>query len=233
MMNPVRPADPGKPWLATKWTWSEQLPAAGRSPSATASSGPTARPMTADDVAYTFQLLKDNAGAEPATRCRSATSRVSGNTVDADVPDVAVRQPDQGAAASSSCRSTSGRTIADPTTDTNQNPIGTGPYTLKSFTPQTVTLTERTSATGRRCRRSRSFATPPTAATTRRRPRWPTARAEWSFVFIPNAKADLRRQGPGALQALVPADAGHPRPVVQHHEEAVRQRRSCAGRSAW
>ena len=28
MTNPVKPADPGKPWLATKWTWSNDLPGA-------------------------------------------------------------------------------------------------------------------------------------------------------------------------------------------------------------
>ena len=29
MTNQVRPADPGKPWLATKWTWSNNYQAAG------------------------------------------------------------------------------------------------------------------------------------------------------------------------------------------------------------
>ena len=36
--------------------------------------------------------------------------------------------------------------IAKPDTDINKTPVGSGPYTLKSFTPQTTTLTVRADA---------------------------------------------------------------------------------------
>ena len=73
--------------------------------------------MTADDVAYTFQLLKEHHGAQTRTRCRTTTITASGNKVDRDVRRLAVRQPakmltrfDRPQAQWS--------TISDPTTDT-------------------------------------------------------------------------------------------------------------------
>src|SRR5205085_7426850 len=35
--------------------------------------------------------------------------------------------------------------VADPKAELNKQPVGSGPYTLKSFTPQTATLSVRTS----------------------------------------------------------------------------------------
>ncbi len=51
----------GKPWLATEWAWSDNFTKVTLTirDGATWSDG---KPMTADDVAYTFQLRKDNEG---------------------------------------------------------------------------------------------------------------------------------------------------------------------------
>ncbi len=42
MWNPVKPAEAGKPWLATEWKWADDFTKLSSSPSATTSSGPTA-----------------------------------------------------------------------------------------------------------------------------------------------------------------------------------------------
>ena len=77
MMNPIKPAEPGKPWLATEWTWSNNFTKVCRD-------HPRRRQvvrrqaMTAEDVAYTYQLVKDtkalNGNAIPyETITRTAT----------------------------------------------------------------------------------------------------------------------------------------------------------------
>src|SRR4051795_10934342 len=59
MLNRVKPQEPGKPWLATKWDWSDNY----KKLVLTVRDGvkfSDGRPMTGEDVAYTFQLLRDN-----------------------------------------------------------------------------------------------------------------------------------------------------------------------------
>ena len=168
----IKPAEPGKPWLATKWKWSARLHQARRSPIRDNVKWSDGQPMTADDVAYSFQLLQGQRG-------RSTSDAIPYGTITASRqqgrPDLRpgpqfVNQTKILTAFVVPKHQWS--TIDGPDHRTRvKNPIGTGPYTLKSFTPQTVTLTLRATRTGRTCRRSRSCATPRTTTTTRRPPR--------------------------------------------------------------
>ena len=95
-------------------------------------------------------------------------------------------------------------TMKDPTTDAVTNPIGSGPYTVKSFTAQTVTLRERstywqalpsvrqinyTSYTGNDAQTSALA----------------TGASDWSFVYIPNVRALYTSKDPAHHQLWVPA----------------------------
>lgn len=204
MMNAVKPADPGKPWLATKWDWTPDY----KSVTLTIRDGVTwsdGQKMTADDVTYTFQLLQKyaalNLAALPIT-----DAKTNGNQVTVTF------------SASQFVNQTKVLTtfvvpqhiwskMADPTKDANQQPVGTGPYTLKSFTPQTVVLTERsgywqdapkvkeidyTSYSGND--------TQTTALT--------SGACEWSFVFIPNAKTVYQAKDPAHFQLWFPPTLG-------------------------
>jgi peptide/nickel transport system substrate-binding protein len=184
MMNPVRPADPGKPWLATKWSWNTDYTQI----TITARDGvkwSDGQAFSAADIAYTFQLMKKF----PALNLQSlavsdATS--TGNTATISFSQsqfVNVFKVLQTFVVPQHIWST----IANPATDTNQKPVGTGPYTLKSFTPQTIILDERDSywQTLPKVKELRytSYSGNDTQTTA-----LVNGESEWSFVFIPNAK---------------------------------------------
>ncbi len=134
MFNSLK-ANTAYPWLATDFAWN----ADGTAITFTLRNGvkfSDGSPLTAADVAYTFQVMKDN----PATN-RSGIP-VAGTTVDGP-NKVTVKFTDpqfqniyniagQTFIVKKSAYSAAGDAskFADP------NPIGTGPYTLAKFTPQ-------------------------------------------------------------------------------------------------
>jgi peptide/nickel transport system substrate-binding protein len=141
MFNQVKPAEDGKPWLATEWTWSDNY----RKLELTIRDNvkwSDGQALTGDDIAYTFTLLKntkalninaipyDSVAADGNKVTVTFTSSQFVNQMDilTQTPMVPRHQWEK---------------MADPATDTVKDPIGSGPYTLKTFTPQTVTLSVR------------------------------------------------------------------------------------------
>ncbi|WP_405061121.1 ABC transporter substrate-binding protein [Kribbella sp. NBC_01505] len=204
MINGIKPAEPGKPWLATEWKWDANFTKL----SFTIRDGvkwSDGTPMTAADVAYTFQLRKDhealNTDAIPY-----GTITQTGNKVDLTftrsqftnqnkVLTVFVAQKAQWSA------------IKDPTQDALKNPVGTGPYKIKSFTPQTTTLELRDSYWQDlpKVKELRYTSYNDNNAQT-------TALAngasEWSFVFVPNVKAVYQDKDPKNHKLYFPANLG-------------------------
>ncbi len=97
--------------------------------------------------------------------------------------------------------------IKDPSTDAVKNPIGTGPYTLKSFTPQTTTLAVRDAYWQDLPKvkelRYTSY-TDNNAQTTA----LANGSSEWSFVFIPNFKTVFVDKDPEHHKVWAPAMLG-------------------------
>ncbi len=204
MINGIKPTEPGKPWLATEWKWDANFTKL----SFTIRDGvkwSDGQPMTAEDVAYSFQLRKDhealNTDAIPY-----GTITQTGNKVDLTFPrsqftnqnkilTVFVVPKHQWS------------TLKDPTQDTLKSPIGTGPYTVKSFTPQTTTLTVRDSYWQDlpKVKELRYTSYNDNNAQT-------TALAngasEWSFVFVPNVKAVYQDKDPANHKLWFPANLG-------------------------
>jgi peptide/nickel transport system substrate-binding protein len=93
--------------------------------------------------------------------------------------------------------------VKDPSTETVKNPIGTGPYALKSFTPQTITLTVRDSywqpLPAVKELRYSTF-NDNNAQTTA----LANGQTEWSFVFIPNYKAVFVDKDPAHHKIFFP-----------------------------
>lgn len=204
MANKVKPSEPGKPWLATKWAWSGNFTKL----SLTIRDGVSfsdGKPMTAEDVAYTFQLRKSNEALN-TDAIPYGTVTQQGSQVDVTftkpqfvnqtkILNVFVIPKHQWSA------------MKDPATDTVKNPIGTGPYTLKSFTPQTTTLTVRDKYWQElpKVKELRYTSYNDNNAQT-------TALAngssEWSFVFVPNYKAVYVDKDPAHHKLWFPADLG-------------------------
>ncbi|HEY3559269.1 MAG TPA: ABC transporter substrate-binding protein [Kribbella sp.] len=204
MINGIKPTEPGKPWLATEWKWDANYTKL----SLTIRDGvkfSDGQPMTADDVAYSFQIRKDNEALN-SDAIPYGTITASGNKVDLTftrsqftnqnkILTVFVIPKHQWS------------TIKDPSQDTLKNPIGTGPYTVKSFTPQTTTLTLRDSYWQDlpKVKELRYTSYNDNNAQT-------TALAngssEWSFVFVPNVKAVYQNKDPKNHKLWFPANLG-------------------------
>ncbi len=136
-VNDVKPTDPPTPWLAESVEWNEDSTQAV----ITAREGvkwSDGEDFTADDIAFSIQLRKDNPELNADFPDQYGDITVDGNTVTVNF--------------------TSGQFVnqtklyrllivpehlwadQDPVTWTDDEMIGTGPFTLKSFTPQAVTL---------------------------------------------------------------------------------------------
>jgi peptide/nickel transport system substrate-binding protein len=127
------------PWLATSYKWSN----GGKSVTFTIRQGVkfnNGTPMTPADVAFTYNLIKNNKALNLAGLPISSVS-TSGNTVTLTFP----------AAQYTNLQSIAGvpilpqsiwSKVGNPATYPDANPVGTGPYKLKTFTPQGFTLTK-------------------------------------------------------------------------------------------
>ncbi|HXT89428.1 MAG TPA: ABC transporter substrate-binding protein [Trebonia sp.] len=139
-------ADPGrKPyyWLATKYQFSN----AGKSitfwirPGVKWNNG---KPMTAADVAFTFNYVKQHSkGADNINLGSLDISRVTddlaNNTVTIDFPTPQYMKLEQ-IAGQAILPQDQWKSIGNPATYTDPDPIGTGPYVLGAFTPQGFTM---------------------------------------------------------------------------------------------
>lgn len=141
MFNQVKPAEDGKPWLATEWKWSDNY----RTLELTIRDNvkwSDGQPLTGEDIAYTFTLLK-NTKALNINAIPYGDVSADGNEVTVTFPtsqfvnqtDILTQTP--------MVPKHQWEKMSDPATDTVKDPVGSGPYTLKTFTPQTVTLTVR------------------------------------------------------------------------------------------
>lgn len=126
------------PWLVTAYTFSDD----GLKLTLTTREGvkwSDGQDFSAEDVAYTFTLLRDN----PALNATGLPIK-SATATDAHTVVLEFTKP--------SAQIMWWRTmpvpehlwksVPDPVKYTNQNPVGTGPYKMESFTPQVVTLTK-------------------------------------------------------------------------------------------
>ncbi|MFI7277097.1 ABC transporter substrate-binding protein [Streptomyces sp. NPDC049879] len=142
MTNPVRPDQDPDPWLAESWEFSEDFTQI----TITAREGVTwadGEDFTAEDIAFTFDMLMNTDALNTAGLPYSDVA-VDGNTVTVTFE---------------SSQFVNQTRILDtyivpehiwseveaPEMYEDQEPVGTGPYSIDTFTPQTVTLVRRDS----------------------------------------------------------------------------------------
>ncbi len=126
------------PWLATNYSFStdgKDLTFTIR-PNVAWSNG---KPFTAADVAFTFQTIKDNAKADySGLPAQSNEPTVSGNQVTLHFGTAQFTNLFSIAGSTYMVPKSIWSSIPDAATATIANPVGTGPYTLKSFSTQVV-----------------------------------------------------------------------------------------------
>jgi peptide/nickel transport system substrate-binding protein len=126
-------------WLATSYTWSN----GGKSITFAIRQGVkwnNGTPMTPADVAFTYNLVKSNASINLAGLSISSVS-TSGNNVTLTFPTAQYTNLQQIAGVPILPKAIWGK-ASNPATFADATPVGTGPYMLKSFTPQGFTLTK-------------------------------------------------------------------------------------------
>jgi peptide/nickel transport system substrate-binding protein len=130
------------PWLATSYQWSN----GGKTVTFTLRQGVkfnNGTPMTPADVAFTYNLVKNNKAINLAGLAISSVS-TSGNTVTLTFPTAQYTNLQSIAGVPILPQSIWSK-VGNPATYADPNPVGTGPYKLKTFTPQGFTLTKNTS----------------------------------------------------------------------------------------
>ncbi|BDZ41458.1 peptide ABC transporter substrate-binding protein [Paraoerskovia sediminicola] len=137
MLNDAKPSDDPLPWLADSIEWNEDFTEAVITPHAGVqwSDG---EDMTVDDIAFSINLRKDNEALN------TAALPYKDVTVDGDSVTVSFEAPQFVNQAKLAdllvVPEHIWKDVDDPTTFENTDPIGTGPMTLKSWTPQAATV---------------------------------------------------------------------------------------------
>jgi peptide/nickel transport system substrate-binding protein len=129
------------PWLATSYSWSN----GGKSVTFAIRQGVkwnNGTPMTPADVVFTYNYVKAHAAINLAGLPISSVSS-SGNNVTITFPSPEYTNLQEIAGVPILPQSVWSK-VSNPTTFTDATPVGTGPYVLKSFTPQGFTLTKNT-----------------------------------------------------------------------------------------
>jgi peptide/nickel transport system substrate-binding protein len=205
MPNAVEPTQAAKPWLASSWTWAnnfEQLTLNIRS-GVKWSDG---TPLTGADVAYTFNLMKANAALN-FNALAIGTVTASGNTVTMTFPSSQFVNQTK-ILSQFIVQQAQWSAISNPSTDPVLKPIGTGPYVLTSFTPQTVVLNERTSGYWQKLPDPKELRYTSYTDNDSQTTALADGAAEWSFVFIPNPKAVYEAKDPAHNQLWFPPVLG-------------------------
>src|SRR4051812_27239520 len=201
LQNEAKPDSDPRPWLATKWDWSADYSSITLTvrDNVKWSDGST---MTADDVAYSFQIMKDNKGvnyyALPITDVSSSGNQV---TVKFDGSQYVNRT--KVLSGTQVINKKQWSAMSDPSKDLVANPIGTGPYKIKSVTPSTVTLDVR----------SDYWQTAPKVGEVRfttysgndtQLPALTSGATDWSYEFLANAKTTFVAKDPAHFKLWFP-----------------------------
>jgi len=140
MVNLINPSDEVKPWLASEIVWSEDY----TSVALTAREGVTwndGEDFTVDDIAFTFSLIKDNPALDTGSLGITDVA-VDGDTVTVTFGTSMFIKQDK-VLHKLIVPEHIWADVEDPTTFTNEEPVGTGPYVLSNFSTQSVELTSR------------------------------------------------------------------------------------------
>ncbi|MYY00671.1 MULTISPECIES: ABC transporter substrate-binding protein [unclassified Streptomyces] len=204
MTSQIRPADKADPWLATDWKWDLNFTKVTFTLDDRAKWA-DGKPLTAEDVAFTFDLLKKHpalngdgiewGGIEVKDKKVVLTfdesQYVNQNKIIQQF--IVPKHIWEG--------------VKNPETWPNRTPVGSGPYKLKTFTPQTTTLTATpTYWKGSTKVKELRYSTynDNSAATTA----LANGKLEWSFVFMPDYKKLFIAKDPDNHKLWFPSGLG-------------------------
>lgn len=190
--------DQTSPWLATKWAWSN----GNKTLTFTVRDGvkwSDGQPMTAADVAFTFNLLKKNAALDLNSVwsvLSSVTQQGTSNQVVMTFKSPAVPYfyyiADQTPIVPQHIWST----IADPVHYADAKPIGTGAFTVNPCTPQNITFTANKTYWQPGLPKVAKVLYPAFTSNDPANNYLATGQAQWGSQFIPNIDAFYAKKSP-------------------------------------
>jgi peptide/nickel transport system substrate-binding protein len=198
------------PWLATSYTWG----AAGTSITFAIRQGVkwnNGKPMTAADVAFTYNLVKANTAINLAGLQISNVS-TSGNSVTLTFPSAQYTNLQQIAGVPILPQSQWG-SAGSPSSFSDPNPVGTGPYKLSTFTPQGFTLTKNADYWQSSLVKVKNVFFPVYTSNTGALSALFTGKIDWTGNFIPGLQQNFVStapqyhhfwEAPGSTNALMP-----------------------------
>jgi peptide/nickel transport system substrate-binding protein len=206
--NPVKPADKATPWLASDVKWAADY----KSADVTVRDGAKwsdGQPVTAEDVAYTFNLIKTTAkDALNIYAIPYDQITVNGNVVHVTFKAPQFVNQNKIMAQTPMVPKHVWEKIADPTTDIVKTPIGSGPYTLKSFTQAGATLTARTEGYWGGVPQVKELRYVSYSDNSAQSTALANGDSEWTFVFIPNYKQTFIAKDPAHFHVWAPSVLG-------------------------
>jgi peptide/nickel transport system substrate-binding protein len=206
MWNPVKPAEPSKPWLATAAEWapdSKSVKITVRD-NATWSDG---QKVTANDVVFTHSLIKKTKALN-TNNTPYGDIKAEGNVVTITFTSSMFVYKEKFLGQTPIVPEHIWKDIKDPATDTNKNPIGSGAYVLKSFTPQTTTLTARPSGYWGPAPAVKELRYSSPTGNDAQTTALADGSIEWAFVFIPNYKTVFIGKNPDHYKVWAPPVLG-------------------------
>ena len=201
LQNETAPTSDPKPWLATKWEWSNDFTSVALTvrDGVKWSDGST---LTADDVAYSYQIMKDNKGVNYYALPITAVS-VNGSVVTVKFDGSQYVNRTKILSGTQVINKKQWSAMADPSKDTVADPIGTGPYKIKSVTPSTVTLSVRSDYWGGEPKVKEIRATTYSGNDTQLAALTSGA-TDWSYEFLANAKTTFVAKDPDHFKLWFP-----------------------------
>jgi len=197
-------------WLATGYSWGN----GGKSLTFTIRQGvkwSNGTALTPADVAFTYNLVKSNAAINLAGLALSSVS-TSGNTVTLTFPTAQYTNLEQIAGVPILPQAIWSK-AGNPTTFTDANPVGTGPYKLKSFTSQGFTFTKNPSYWQASLVKVQNVYFPAYTSNTSALSALYSGAIDWTGNFIPGLTQDFVDKSPqfhhfwmapGSTNALMP-----------------------------
>jgi peptide/nickel transport system substrate-binding protein len=198
------------PWLATSYTWGT----GGTSLTFTIRQGVkwnNGKPLTPADVAFTYNLVKANSAINLAGLQISNVS-TTGNTVTLTFPSAQYTNLQQIAGVPILPQSQWG-SAGSPSSFTDANPVGTGPYKLSTFTPQGFTLTKNPTYWQSSLVKVKNVFFPVYTSNTSALSALFTGKIDWTGNFIPGLQKSFVStapqyhhfwEAPGSTNALMP-----------------------------
>jgi peptide/nickel transport system substrate-binding protein len=198
------------PWLATSYSWSN----GGKSVTFAIRQGVkwnNGTPLTPADVVFTYEYVQKNAAINLAgLPITSVTASGNNVTVNFNTPEYLDLQ--QIAGVPILPKSVWG-SVSSPTTFTDAKPVGTGPYVLKTFTPQGFTLTKNPSYWQASMAKVQNVYFPVYTSNTGALSALYSGAIDWTGNFIPGLQKDFVStapqyhhfwEAPGSTNALFP-----------------------------